>query len=94
MYKLGPWDRVRPCRIEDFCTGLISATCTGWEPESSHFPAVCCVCEVATRRGDGAGSVTHCETALGVVVYKILLRTVYLESRPFRCGIFYNFVLI
>ena len=34
------------------------------------------------------------KTALGVVVYKILMRTVYLESQPFRCGIFYAFVLI
>ena len=56
-----------------------------------------CVCDATSshaRCGDGAGSVTHCETALCVVVCKILLRTVYLESRPFRCGIFYTFVLV
>ena len=57
MYKLEPWSRVQLCRMGDFSTVFISATHTGWKPESLHFPAVCCVCEVTsshTRRGDGA----------------------------------------
>ena len=59
MYKLEPWGRVQPCRMEDFGKGLTLVPHTEWEPESTHFPVVCCVYEVTsshTRRGDGAGS--------------------------------------